>query len=250
MKKLSIIAITLFSVLVSCKKDEETSNSNETGTVKIELEHVWGMNAADFHLNHEFVHPMTGDSMNFATFKYYMSNFKLKKADGTWWTHPNSYFLVDLSQPATLSLDLSMVPTGEYTEMSYLLGVDSLSNIAGAQTGALAVSNNMFWSWNSGYIMVKAEGTSPQSSTGSFAFHLGGFKGANNVLTTKNISFAANNLTVGANKTSKVFVVSNPAKLFHADPLSSGTNLMMPGAKAKQMATNYYSSFAFDHLEE
>jgi hypothetical protein len=179
-----------------------------------------------------------------------MSNFKLKKADGTWWIHPNSYFLVDLSQPATLSLDLSMVPTGEYTEMSYLLGVDSLSNIAGAQTGALAVSNNMFWSWNSGYIMVKAEGTSPQSSTGSFAFHLGGFKGANNVLTTKNISFAANNLTVGANKTSKVFVVSNPAKLFHADPLSSGTNLMMPGAKAKQMATNYYSSFAFDHLEE
>lgn len=41
MKKLSIIAITLFSVLVSCNKEEETSNSNETGTVKIKLEHVW-----------------------------------------------------------------------------------------------------------------------------------------------------------------------------------------------------------------
>lgn len=98
--------------------------------------------------------------------------------------------------------------------------------------------------------MVKAEGTSPQSSTGSFAFHLGGFQGANSVLTTKSVSFAANNLTVGANKTSSVFIVSNPAKLFHADPLSSGINLMMPGAKVKQMATNYYSSFAFDHLEE
>jgi hypothetical protein len=45
-----------------------------------------------------------------------------------------------------------------------------------------------------------------------------------------------------------VHIKNNPAKLFHQDPLSSGTSTMMPGAKAKQMATNYYASFVFEHV--
>jgi hypothetical protein len=40
----------------------------------------------------------------------------------------------------------------------------------------------------------------------------------------------------------------NPAKLFHADPLSSGTTVMMPGTKAKSMATNFYGSYVFEHV--
>ena len=75
------------------------------------------------------------------------------------------------------TLTLSDVPEGSYTEMSYVLGVDSTRNVSGAQAGALSTANGMFWSWSTGYIMLKAEGTSPNSGTGSFSFHLGGFSG-------------------------------------------------------------------------
>ena len=81
-----------------------------------------------------------------------ISNFKLKKSDGTWWIHPESYFLVDLSNDLSTTLDLGSVPSGEYTELSYTIGVDSLRNVSGAQSGALSTTNNMFWSWNTGYI--------------------------------------------------------------------------------------------------
>ena len=254
MNQLVFAAIILgITALSSCKKDDhdhDHDHDNQTGTVVVKMEHVWGMNNAQFSLNSTLVHPMNQDTMTFTTFKYYISNFKLKKSDGTWWTHPESYFLVDQSNASTMNLNLGSIPTGEYTEMSYTLGVDSIKNVSGAQSGALSTANNMFWSWNSGYLMVKAEGTSPQSANGSFAFHLGGFSGANNIVTQKTVSFSSNALTVSHDKTSEIHMTANPAKLFHADPLSAGTMVMMPGIKAKSMATNFYGSFAFDHLVE
>jgi hypothetical protein len=234
--------------LTSCKKEETPSPEPENGTVAVKLNHVWGMSESNFTLNTEFVHPMNNDTMTFSTFKYYISNVALKKADGTWWNHPESYFLVDLSNPSTLTLDLGELPIGEYTHMQYVMGVDSTRNVSGAQTGALSTTNGMFWSWMTGYIMLKAEGTSPQSGSGSFSFHLGGFSGANNIVTTKNFAFGSNNLTVSSNKDSEVHIKVNPAKLFHADPLSSGTTVHMPGAKAKQMATNFYGGVVFTHI--
>lgn len=87
--------------------------------------------------------------------------------------------------PDALSFTLKDVPAGEYAGMELLLGVDSLQNEIGTQTGDLSPVHGMFWDWNTGYLMVKAEGPSPQSPVGTFAFHLGGYAGPYSVLTTR-----------------------------------------------------------------
>lgn len=253
MKNLFISAAFVVAALSmsSCKKDDDTTPTSTTGTVEINMAHRWGNSTTNFLLNMELVHPMTNDTLTFTTFKYYVSNIKFKKADGTWYTHPESYFLVDLSTSGSEILSIPNVPIGEYTDMEYTMGVDSLRNVAGAQTGALAVSNNMFWSWNSGYIMVKAEGTSPNSGSGSFAFHLGGFMGTNNVVTTNSVNFTGNSLTITGGKTSEVHMIVNPAKLWHSSaPLATSSSIMMPGATAKTMATDFYNGIMFDHIHE
>jgi hypothetical protein len=58
------------------------------------------------------------------------------------------------------------------------LGVDSIRNVSGIQTGALDPLHGMFWTWNSGYIMAKLEGVSESANTAghSFTFHVGGFR--------------------------------------------------------------------------
>ena len=245
----AFLSLTLLTI-TSCKKDEiveagtdivETATS---GTLKINLDHKWGMsNASDLVLNSEMIHPITEDTLTFTTFKYYVSNFKLKKEDGSYWVHPESYFLVDLSNTSSLELDFSDIPAGLYTDLEFTLGVDSARNVDGAQTGALSVSNDMFWSWNSGYIMLKAEGTSPNSSNNTFVFHLGGFSGENNIVTEKSLSLLTTPLTIVSTKTAAIHLEVNPAKLWHSSPSVSVTNkIHMPGTAAKDMATSFYTS--------
>lgn len=254
MKNFRLVALIIGAsvAMVSCKKKKtEDIVTNTTGNVEIQLEHTWGMSGATFALNTPLKHPMTSDTLTFTTFKYYVSNIKFKKADGTWWVHPESYFLVNLSDAHTTSLSIPNVPNGDYTDMEYTLGVDSTRNVSGAQTGALAASNDMFWSWNSGYIMVKAEGTYKNVSTGNYAFHLGGFSGVNNIVTAKSVAFTGNALTVTGGHTSEVHFIVNPAKLWHSSPSVTTTNTIhMPGAAAKTMANDFYGSFTFDHIHE
>lgn len=264
------IAGSLAMTATSCKKegctDETATNYNEeakkddgscvypdpldgVGDVEIKLSHVWGMSEAPFVMNTILVHPMTGDSLTFTTFKYYVSNFKLKNSDGNWWTHPESYFLVDLTDAASTTLTLTDVPEGSYTEMSYVLGVDSTRNVSGAQSGALSTANGMFWSWSTGYIMLKAEGTSPDAGAGSFSYHLGGFSGANNIVTSKTASFGTETLNVTSTKNVQVNLKLNPARLFHTIGSVSGTSsIHMPGTDAKTMATDFYSNASFTSI--
>lgn len=227
------------------KKDDGSCQLPTEGKVTVALNHVWGMSQAPFNLNTSLSHPMNGDDLTFSKVKYYVSNFELKSIDGTWWKHPESYFLVDLSEPSSLELELSGVPVGSYTDIRYMLGVDSTRNVSGAQTGALSTTNGMFWSWNTGYIMAKAEGASPNATSGNFAYHLGGFSGANNILTTKENAFGGT-LEVTAKGFPIVKLSSNVARLFHYyGSVSNGETVHMPGASAQSLANGFYGGFNF-----
>lgn len=250
---LSLIAITL--ITISCKKDKDDDhdnpqNTNLKGKFFMEFDHVWGMNNNAFNLNTAQVHPTTGDTMTFTLLKYYISNLKLKKTDGTWYTQPESYYIVDASSASSSILEIKDIPAGDYTEVKYTIGVDSTRNVSGAQTGALAASNGMFWSWSSGYIMIKAEGTSPQSSNGNFSFHLSGFKMANNIVTEKTIDLNGAILRISPSAAPQIHIYVNPARFRHTiGSLTNGaTTIHMPGANAQTMANDFIDSFSFDHL--
>jgi hypothetical protein len=194
---------------------------------------------------------MTGDSLTFTKFRYYVSNIKIKKADGTWWSESNSYHIVDVAVESSLEINLSDIPAGNYTELQYTMGVDSSRNVSGAQDGALSVSESMFWNWNSGYIMLKAEGTAPNAAANNFQFHLGGFSGTNNIVTVKSTDFGGTTMVIASDKTPHVHLLANPAKLWHASPSVSVKNTIhMPGAEAKVMADNFYGGISLDELHQ
>lgn len=244
-----VAAATLILGLTSCKKDETTTTPTAVGngTVNIEFAHKYGMmNEKDFMLDSIFIHPMKKDTMYFSKFKYFFTNVKLKKADGTYWSETESYHLIDLSKPSSLTISLANVPAGDYTSLEYTLGVDSARNVSGAQTGDLAVTNDMYWSWKSGYIMLKAEGkyldTAKQKM---FAFHLGGFSGASNVVTKKSIALEnTTKVIVTANKKSTISMEVNPGLLWHSAPSVKTLNMIhMPGSPAVTMTLGENGGF-------
>lgn len=244
------ISLLMLVFISACKDEKEPEPQNlQAGNLQIAFVHKWGMTLAPFYMNRLMVQPKTGDSMTFTTLKYYVSNIMLKKNDGSWWAEPNSYYLVDALDSLSCILNVKNIPAGTYTELSYTMGVDSLRNVSGAQTGALSTANGMFWSWNSGYIMIKAEGLSPDAPSGDFALHLGGFTGVDNVVTVKTTNMGGQTFSISGNSVPKITLVANPARFWHTNPsLASLSKIHMPGPSATQAAKDFYSGIFFDKL--
>lgn len=256
-KLAALIALSI--AFTNCKKDTKEPEPvapapvapATTNTLKVEFEPMVG--SAALVLSANTYTNQAGNTFNVTTWKYYVSNVKLTKTDNSVVTIPNSYYLVDHSSAAGSMISIANVPYGNYKAMEFTLGVDSVRNVSGAQTGALDPANGMFWTWTSGYIMAKMEGTSPQSIdvANKLVFHVGGFSGTNSVLKNINISFNAEVANVSETISPKVHLTSDLLKWFKAPNVidfSTLNKVHMPGMNAKKIADNYASMFTFEHI--
>lgn len=237
---------------MACKKDHQEVEIKEKGTFTLEFENT--VSGKPLVLNSQNYINGHGDSYTISVFKYYVSNVKLSKADGSIFNIPESYILVDASKPSSSFIKMADIPAGDYTSISYTIGVDKDRNLAGAQTGALDPALGMFWTWNSGYIFVKLEGKSPQSTATdkSLTFHIGGIVDPNNTIRTFSASFnAANPLRVRKDKMPQVHFKVDAGSLFNGKQNINFTdlNFTMGGAKSVIIADNYAGSlFQLDHI--
>ncbi len=137
-----------------------------------------------------------GQAYTVSKFKYYIGNITLQKKDGGKFIS-DKYFLVNEEDEASKQIVLDKVPEGNYTTLTFTLGVDSLHNCGGAQDGALDPVNAMFWTWNTGYIYLKMEGKSPASkSPGNLLeFHIGGYRQPYNCIRTITLNLKDRNIT-------------------------------------------------------
>ena len=189
-----------------------------------------------------------GEKYSITLLKYYISNVRLLH-DGGQVNEMESYHLIDQRLPASLSFNFASA-ANSFSGLQFLLGVDSIRNVSGAQTGALDPLNDMFWTWNSGYVMAKMEGTSPQSNQagGKIAYHIGGFSGVNAVLKTITLPFPAGmKLVVQQGKVSEITLEADCNQWWqsrHAIKIAELPVCTTPGELAKQIADNYSNLFS------
>ncbi|MBL0145715.1 MAG: hypothetical protein IPP48_08115 [Chitinophagaceae bacterium] len=250
MKVLKIILPLLVTLLafVSCEQNADAPAPLQ-GTVKVTFSNkVKGTNLV---LNTGSYINNTGETYSVKKFKYYISNVSVTNIDKAA-TEVESYHLIDQSNAASLSFSFT-ANAETYSHLNFIIGVDSLRNVSGAQTGALDPLNDMFWTWNSGYIMAKLEGTSPASAqvNNKIEYHIGGFSGPNNVLKKINITLpiTAQMLNIRANKTSEIFIDADVDKWF-SNNISFATEPVCttPGALAKKIADNYMNMFTVTNV--
>lgn len=147
-------------------------------------------------------------------FKYYISNISLKNENGKVVSFSDAY-LINEEEPESKKIVLDDITTGSYTAITFTIGVDSVHNCNGAQTGALDPINAMYWAWNTGYIFVKMEGKSPVSkSPGTLLeFHIGGYKAPYNCIRTVTLKIKKG-LIIGYNGSGLLTIQANVAELF------------------------------------
>lgn len=255
--KYSLIAVACAAGLIfsSCKKetpeDPQTPSTPTTGSVTFSFTNEVDGQPLVLHTQ-DYVN-QNGDTFKVDVFKYYISNVRLYKADGSHYDEPESYHLIDHNVASSRSFTLGSVPAGDYVSMSFMIGVDSTRNVSGAQTGALDPANGMFWSWSTGYIMAKIEGTSPQSNEPGrlMSFHIGGFTGVNKGIRTVAPSFNSAALNVGSTART-IYIDCNANEWFqtpNAIDFSQTASNQIVNTINKTIADNYADMFTVDHIQ-
>lgn len=248
MKNCSIIfmaSIFCFSFW-ACKKEVKKVNP-----VSMELVHVFDQ--AAFRADSSTLYELSdGTQVSFYNLRYYLSNIRLKNDQGQWWEEEDSYHIINASdRDISLSLD---IPEGNYTEIHYLIGVDSVKNFSGAQNGALSPSNGMFWSWQTGYIFLKSEGICPQinSSNQFFIHHIGGFQSPNNAIQTVHHTLPQK-LEIKSGSNNKITLEVNVKNLYDRSEnrisIPNLTNIHHPSSNAVRVSNNFPHMFSVRNIQ-
>ncbi len=261
-------AVLFMATLLSCKKNisEPEFNQGNLAPLSVEFDNIVG--GQNLILNSSNYKNSTGETYNIQLLQYFISNIIVTKADGTSYTVPqdSSYFLINEASLDSRFAHVN-VPEGDYTKITFTLGVDSLRSTmdVSKRTGVLnpagGMESGMYWGWNSGYIFFKMEGVSPQAPldpTGAnkYRFHIGGF-GGYSAPTINNIKVITTDLTargmaqVRKNRSANIhFFVDIDKVLSGLNPVSIAANpQVMFSEFSVKVANNFTAMFTHDHTE-
>lgn len=237
---LSLLFVIL--TVISCKKVQDDIVTKEGGMNVQFVYHFGDTSIIWTDMTKMVTVPKTGEALRFTNFRFYVSNIKLQKADNTWWVMPNSYFLLDAQQAFTSAINITHIPTDSFIAMSYTLGVDSAHNSGESTFNALLPIHGMFWDENRGYVMLRVQGYSANSPDGTFSYDLGGYKGANSIVTEKMIYFAKPT-SIGNSNNPTLTLAGNVAALWENSPsVNIRKSLSGGSAEGKVMATDFFNS--------
>ena len=193
-----------------------------------------------------------GQQYNITKFKYYIGKIRLRTTAGKDVALPD-YYLLNEEEPASRQITLKDAPAGQYASISFIIGVDSADNLTGLQSGALDPVNAMFWTWNTGYVFLKLEGTSPASKSPGhiIEYHIGGFKEPVNSIRSVTITFPQP-LTINPGKQATLHLKADAAELLKTPTTIDFTTLssVTDFTNATLIADNYKDMFSLTGIDQ
>lgn len=244
------LIITGISLLLPFLFSFSSTNNKPYGTVRIKFIH--SANGKNLTLRDSSYTNNNGDSYFITKLKYYIGFISLSENLQQLETLP--YYLVNAANEVN-EIDIPAKP-GSLKSISFLLGVDSIYNCSGAQSGALDPMNDMFWTWNSGYIFFKLEGTSSASAAdlNRIEHHIGGYKAGNNAAQKIQLIFPENKpCLINENKVTEILVELNLDQYWNGKEkiiISQLPLCMIPGAEALKIAGNFPGLFSIKSIRE
>lgn len=276
--KNTILAICSILVLASCSKTADPTPDFEEKNLapfSIEFDNIVGERTFSINNTGSLYTNSAGEKFSISMLQYFISNIKVTTAEGKTYTVPQdkSYFMINGADKATRFTKVE-VPEGDYTKVTFTLGVDSLRSTMdlAKRTGVLDPAaggghdgGGMYWGWNSGYIFFKYEGNSSVISddvkgdpTGKkqFKYHIGGF-GGYSAPTINNIKIITIDLNkagiakVRKDRQSNMHLFVDVMKVFNGTndfSIAAHPNVMF-NEYSVNIAKNLTEMFTHDHTE-
>ncbi|HMR89989.1 MAG TPA: hypothetical protein PKD51_17625 [Saprospiraceae bacterium] len=170
------------------------------------------------------------DTIEISQLKFYISDISLYQRDSLVHMLKKKYHLFDLSKKSTFQIIEKLNENVNFDNVKFKIGVDSLTHISGAMEGDLDPTNGMYWTWQSGYINFKLEGTSSISPARhhKFQWHIGGYQTPYN--TIKEVTITTKD------HSNMVPIEIHIDVLFRAVDLSQTYQIMSPNTRAMDIA--------------
>lgn len=183
-----------------------------------------------------------GEMVQIHRFMFYTTKWKLITASNDTINLSNEHFLINIEKEQSMVLPFPKLANA--TKLIFDIGVDSILNTTGIQTGILDPALGMFWTWRTGYIMAKLHGVSPQAKTAGnrFSYEVGGFQSPFNSVRTIELE-----LPTQHQKSKPLIIKTDLAKWFsgkHIIQIGTTPNCHNAGKLAMQLADNYSSMFS------
>ena len=156
MKKL--IAVSFFIItLMACQSDEQTIKSE--ATISFNFSHNWdGTIVTNSGFNNIQYTNAHGETLSIEKLRYLISKMTFHKSNGEKIVL-DGYHLVDVNNGTNLSFSSkTLIPTGNYSNVSFLFGFDNEDNISGAYTDLNSASWNVPETLGGGYHYMQLEG--------------------------------------------------------------------------------------------
>lgn len=181
------------------------------------------------------------EEITIETLKFYISKIQLFQTEKLVYAEANSYHLLDLADSSSFLLHLNIDPKLAYNTLHFTLGIDSLTNVSGALDGDLDPTKGMYWTWQSGYINFKLEGSRKNGGDEKkFNFHLGGYLPPFGNAQQIKLLLVPNQAHV---------ITLNLASFFKQIDWTSQKDIMSPGAEALHLAKLIQSLFSVNEAK-
>jgi hypothetical protein len=172
--------------------------------------------------------------INITKLKFYVSHLSFYKDEQLVWQDNELAHLMDAENEMNIKFTLKQ--NIEFNKIKFGLGIDSITNVSGALDGDLDPLKGMYWTWQSGYVNFKLEGTSTaiRSESQKFEYHLGGYSAENN-------TYNSIVLPVGNSDTINIAIDFN--KFLSDFNVVTHVNVMSPGKVAVDLSKILASCF-------
>lgn len=268
-----MIALLAVAILfIACGEESEDSQTEIEGTVSIEFDNFVGSSSVNLvdegSTEYKYVNN-SNQEFNLTTIQYFVSKIVLTGANGELYEDElqvsanadeiKGYYFVQESESASQILELTNVPEGTYTHITFNLGIDEEGVQEGAAGGILDPATGApFWNWNAGYIGMTVEGQTAVLEDPEFQIHIGGWKDIipedgsdqkfyNNV---KTITLSLDvNMKVSSSLEPEIHIVTDIQKVLGSIDFSATSSVHSPAA-GRTYADNLESAFVVDHVHQ
>lgn len=257
MKFIKYIVACAFAISITACSSEEDEMLTGEGNVSLEFDNAYL--TSDLLLTTTAYSANNTEKIKISNVKYIVSNIRLEDENGIVFTYPkeDSYFIVNESESDSQFINLTNIPAGNYTKITFGIGVDQEKYLQGA-TGqgdflTLAQDSKMMWSWQAGYKFFVFEGvyTSDNTTTETaFAFHMGSH--GSSVDNYKEVTLSlTNSARVRTTLTPEIHVVADLSNILSGTTtflLDDAAQIHVDAVKSPQIATNVNGMFMVDHV--